>query len=113
MARAFAEKFYHSAAWKHCRESYIAYRVSIDGGLCETCHERLGKIVHHKIWLDESNINNPEITLNHEHLKYDCQPCHNREEDERKMKAKWSNRENEYYFDSKGQLVPLPPVEQD
>lgn len=111
MAREFAEKFYHSGAWKRCRESYIEHRVSIDGGMCETCHERLGKIVHHKIWLNESNINDPEITLSYKNLKFDCQICHNREEDERKMGVKHSSRENQYFFDSEGQIVPLPPVE--
>ena len=111
MARAFAEKFYHSAAWKRCRAAYISYRISIDGGLCETCQEKLGKIVHHKTWLDELNIDNPEVTLNFENLKYDCQTCHNREEDEKKMKAKRSSGENKYVFDRDGQLVPLPPVE--
>ena len=52
-------------------------------GLCERC---LGKgryipgyIVHHKILLTTQNINNPNITLNHEHLEYVCLDCHNKE----------------------------------
>lgn len=81
MAQEFAKKFYNSSAWKYCRESYIAYRRSIDGGLCETCHKRYGVIVHHKIWLTPENISDPEISLNHKHLKYDCLECHNREKE--------------------------------
>lgn len=79
MAKEFAKKFYNSKAWKECRKSYIANRVSIDGGLCETCKQNLGYIVHHKITLTPKNINKPNISLNHELLQYDCKPCHDEE----------------------------------
>ena len=38
-----------------------------------------GLIVHHKVTLTPENINEPNITLNWELLRYDCQDCHNRE----------------------------------
>lgn len=79
MAQEFAKKFYSSRAWRQCRAGYIAIRKAIDGGLCETCREQPGYIVHHKIRLTPQNINHPEISLNYEHLKYDCLVCHNRE----------------------------------
>lgn len=76
MAKDWAKQLYKSKAWKKCRESYIASVF----GLCERCNDGTpGKIVHHKIWLDKSNINDHSISLNHEHLEYLCQLCHNRE----------------------------------
>lgn len=80
MAKEFAKAFYNSKAWEHCRDSYIARRVTIDGGLCETCHDALGYIVHHKEPLTPENIKDPTIALNHELLEYDCKQCHDRKE---------------------------------
>ena len=82
MARAFAKKFYNSKAWKSCRAAYVAERVAIDGGLCETCGLVPGLIVHHTVWLTEDNVNDPDIALNHALLRYDCQACHNRESED-------------------------------
>lgn len=79
MAREFAKAFYGSAAWKKCRAAYIAYRKSIDGGMCESCHEKPGYIVHHKTEIQPWNIDDPEVTLNFHNLKYDCHICHNKE----------------------------------
>lgn len=108
MARPFADAFYHSAKWKKCRAAYIAERVAIDGGLCEVCHEKLGYIVHHKIWLNENNINDPEITLNHSNLRYECLDCHNLEEENggQRLPARMAR----YVFDSNGDPVALPPL---
>ncbi len=78
------KQFYKSRAWKRARDAYIAYRCAIDGGLCEVCHEELGLIVHHTIWLDDVNCNDPEISLNQKLFKYECQTCHNKEKDPRK-----------------------------
>lgn len=79
MARDFAKQFYKSKQWQKCRASYILKRQGIDGGMCETCHQEPGKIVHHKIWLSPENINDPNVSLNHKNLKYECQTCHNKE----------------------------------
>lgn len=76
MAREFAKAFYNSKKWKRCRESYIAQRTMIDGGLCEECHKELGYILHHKITLTSDNISDPEIALNHNNLMYVCKDCH-------------------------------------
>ena len=74
----FAEKFYHDTRWIKCRQAYIDKRILHDGGMCEICHEDLGYIVHHKITLTADNINDPEISLNHDNLQYVCHNCHNR-----------------------------------
>ena len=72
----WAETFYKSAAWKHCRDGYAA---SV-GGLCERCleHGRYtpGVIVHHKVMLTPDNINDPAVTLNWANLELVCRDCH-------------------------------------
>ena len=78
------KQFYRTPAWKKARLAYIQTRLAIDGGLCEVCHEEPGLIVHHKIWLDDTNCNDPDISLNPKNFKYECQTCHNREVDPRK-----------------------------
>ena len=103
MAKPWAKAFYKSKAWEACRTAYIALRKKIDGGVCEVCHDALGYIVHHITPLTPQNINNPNVTLNFDNLRYDCKACHDREEAhafvrEKKLKCA---------FDENGQ--PLPP----
>lgn len=74
--KKYAEQFYKSNAWKQCRETYIK---SV-GYLCEDCLEK-GKYVpaeevHHKIFLNPRNINDPNITLNFKNLVALCRECH-------------------------------------
>ena len=72
----FAKAFYKSKRWQHTRRSYLE-KV---GGLCERCLKkglyRPAVIVHHKIYLDSSTINNPEIALNFDNLEALCRDCH-------------------------------------
>jgi 5-methylcytosine-specific restriction protein A len=72
--REFAKHFYKSKAWRECRASYI---IKVHG-LCERCAAG-GKIVHHKIYRNESNIDDPYVTLSHDNLELLCHDCHNRE----------------------------------
>lgn len=78
MAKAYAKKFYNSKEWKMCRANYIK---STKGGLCEQCIKNNkytpGYIVDHKEELTPENINDHEITLNHNNLQYLCLECHN------------------------------------
>jgi 5-methylcytosine-specific restriction enzyme A len=92
--KPFAKKFYASKEWKKCRQSYI---ISVHG-ICERCGNA-GKIVHHKILLTPNNINDPSITLNHEHLEYVCHPCHNQEHMGGTVAAKG------LVFDEEGNLI--------
>ena len=78
--KPYAKRFYHSDKWQNCRNAYIQNRLLIDGGLCEDCREEQGYIVHHIIHLTESNINNPEISLNPDNLMYVCKKCHDQYE---------------------------------
>ena len=92
--REFARQFYNSKAWKQVRLAYIA-KVH---GLCERC-SGAGKIVHHKIYLNESNIHDPMIALGFENLEYLCQDCHNDEHMGRRAIEKG------LMFDEQGQLI--------
>lgn len=78
------KEFYRSMPWIRMRQAFTAQRTAIDGGVCQVCGERLGKIVHHKIWLDDINCNDPMIALNPSNLRYECQICHNQEVDPNK-----------------------------
>lgn len=48
--------------------------------MCEICSRNglivPGEIVHHVIHLNESNINDPDITLNINNLQLVCRDCH-------------------------------------
>jgi len=93
------KQFYKSKAWAKARASFIAYRQAIDGGLCQTCGVKLGYIVHHKIWLNDINCNDPNISLNLDNLAYECLECHNKERDPERIPGRC-------YYDSDGNLIP-------
>lgn len=105
MAKEFAKAFYNSKRWKKCREAYIAYRCAVDGGMCESCHEVPGYIVHHKIELNPENINDPDIALSFSNLKYDCHVCHQKENVDDGPAVGLVK----YEFNSEGELSVLPP----
>lgn len=71
---AEAKRFYKSKAWRKCRDAYFISQH----GLCERCGDP-GLIVHHKVYIDAQNINDPRVTLNHDNLELLCLTCHNRE----------------------------------
>jgi hypothetical protein len=79
------KQFYQTQTWRRTRDAYVAERMAIDGGICEACGVEPGKIVHHyKTWLDDINCNDPNISLNPDNFKLECQTCHNKEVDPRK-----------------------------
>ena len=105
MAHAYAKPFYDSPAWQACRKSYISKRIKIDGGMCESCHQRIGYIVHHKEAINESNVNDVNITLNQDNLQYVCKWCHDRMENHF---VKSKGTVIRYEFDEKGQpYIPM------
>ena len=54
----------------------------IPPGVCERCFEIdpnnpvPAKVVHHKVHLTPTNIDDPEVSLNHDNLQRLCQDCH-------------------------------------
>lgn len=74
--KPFAERFYKSKQWQRVREQ----AMQRDARLCVDCLKRnqitTAEEVHHIIELDETNINNPSITLNLDNLVCLCRECH-------------------------------------
>ncbi len=94
--KEYAEEFYKSSQWKKCRKAFIA---SLADKTCPRCHERIGKIVHHKNYITPYNITNPMITLNFDNLEYLCQECHTLEH------LKRGAVKNDVEFDENGNLI--------
>ena len=86
MSKAIDSAFYKSTAWKRCRLAYIKMR----GGLCERCLAQgvftPGYIVHHKTYLTEENLSNPEIALDFNNLELLCATHHNLEHKAKKRR---------------------------
>lgn len=72
MAKEYAKSFYNSLAWIKCRSSFMKSKHYV----CERCGSP-AKIVHHKIHINPSNINDMNITLNWDNLQALCLECHN------------------------------------
>lgn len=99
--RHISQPFYKSKAWRKCRAAYIK---SV-GGLCERHLKQnkivKGYIVHHKDYITEENINDPDITLNFDNLEYLCHDCHNEEHFKKN-----SVINDELEFDPEGNVIP-------
>ena len=89
----WAEKFYKSNGWKKTRYSYLVSQNFI----CERCGAR-ATMVHHRTYLNEQLINDPEMTVGFNNLEALCEACHDAEH-----KADSPLREG-MYFDSEGML---------
>ena len=109
MSYGIRREFYQSKAWQDVRKT-IWLRQNL---LCNRCHkpvyvdgisdyipkgQRRTGIVHHKIYLDESNINNKDITLGIDNLEGLCKDCHEKEHN------KGIAIRKDYYFDEEGNL---------
>ena len=94
-----AKRFYNSKHWRKCRASYIS---TVPGGICEHCHEAVGHIVDHIEEINIHNINDPNITLNHDNLQYLCLKCHNT-----KTFRKYSSIREGFTFNENGDLIPI------
>lgn len=70
--------------------------------MCEHCGGA-GYIVDHIEELNANNIDDPEITLNHDNLQYLCLPCHNK-----KTFRKHEATRDDVMFDDNGNLVQAP-----
>ena len=97
MARGTLKGFYDSAAWKKQR-LYILQR---DHYTCTypECHN-IATEVHHKIELNEQNINDLNITLNEDNLQSLCHDCHTRIT--KQMKSNNINVLKQIVFDDNG-----------
>ena len=103
MAQEFAKKFYNSSVWKKTRAAYLK---SVHY-LCERClvegRCEPANIVHHKIHLTPTNINNPSITLDFKNLEAVCKSCH---DDTHNPSA---TTQKDVTFDENGNLIKKEP----
>ena len=106
MSRIFAKKIYQSKKWKECRELiYKKYH-----GLCAECGKP-GDEVHHKIFLDAINCNDPNIVYGEDNLVLLCRDCHFEKHRatnplERNFRKPIRLTNNGTYFDSNGEIKP-------
>ena len=100
--RSIDDNFYRRPAWKKCRAAFIKHRQSIDGGLCQRCHEHLGRIVHHRTHLTAETIDNPDICYGFDNLEFVCLDCHNIEHGYKREIIGVK-----YAFDPDGNPIPL------
>ena len=86
--KSLPNNFYKQADWIQCRANYLKYC----GGFCERCKAKglliPADIVHHKIYLNEDNYRDANVSLNFENLEALCQKCHNAEHFGKSKQAK-------------------------
>ena len=111
MSYGIRKDFYQSKAWKQVRKNvWIKQNL-----LCAECgrpvyvdglseylpkEKRRTGIVHHKVWLDNNNIQDDNITLNEDNLIGVCYECH-----EAIHHANMSCRKG-LTFDEEGNIIP-------
>jgi 5-methylcytosine-specific restriction endonuclease McrA len=98
MAKKYAIQFYQSKQWEDCRLSYLKSKDY----MCERCLVKdlyvVANTVHHKIYITPDNINNINITLNHNNLECLCVECHQQEHHS-------TDPNKDYVFDINGNLI--------
>lgn len=111
MSYGIRKDFYQSKAWKQVRKNVwikqnllcgICNRPVYVDGLSEYLpkEKRRTGIVHHKIWLDNNNIEDDNITLNEDNLIGVCYECHEAIHHENKSCRKGLT------FDEDGNIIP-------
>lgn len=92
--RSIEQQFYWSKEWKRCREAYKQSKSY----LCERCLAKgiysPGKIVHHKVYLTESNYKDPSVSLNFNNLELLCADCHEKEHFSDKTEPRYKINQN-------------------
>lgn len=97
MSHGRALQFYHSAAWVKTRQAYLE---SVNY-VCERCGKP-AKLVHHKTYIDGSNLDDPNVTLNWFNLEALCDTCHALEH------RGTSSTVDGLCFDDAGNLIAVP-----
>ncbi len=68
------QAFYHSRQWRKLSRAFLLSKNYV----CERCGGP-AEIAHHRQYITNGNISNPQITLNPDNLEALCQDCHNAE----------------------------------
>ena len=64
-------KFYHSSLWTKARQ----HKLEISRGICERCGG-VSLEVHHKVPLEDENVDNPTVAIRMNDLELLCSSCH-------------------------------------
>ena len=92
------EKFYHSTLWRKTRKAYLEsvyYTCSKCGGV--------GNLVHHKIPLNDENVEDLTISISFDNLQCLCKSCHDSIHHEIEGRGE-SNLHHEVSFDEYGNV---------
>jgi len=112
MSYGVRKDFYNSKLWKSVRQTVWIKQNLLCGvcgkpvyvdGLSEwipKSKRRIG-IVHHKVWLDNQNIEDDNITINEDNLIGVCKECHENIHHENKSCRKGMT------FDDEGNIIPI------
>lgn len=110
MSYGIRKDFYNSKLWKQVRRN-VWLKQNL---LCAKCgkpvyvdgisdylpkEKRRTGIVHHKIWLDDTNIYDENITTNEDNLIGVCKECHEKEHHDNMSCRK------DVMFDDEGNLI--------
>lgn len=95
------KKFYASKTWRKCQR---AYKESGDG-LCEKCKElgrrTAGEVVNHRdVTITPDNVDDPSVTLSHDHLILMCRRCYMQEHPEA-----YGHTARRYSIDEHGRII--------
>lgn len=110
MSYGARKDFYNSKAWKQVKNNiWIKQHL-----LCNRCHKpvyvdglsdylpkdkRRTGIVHHKVYLNDSNVYDDSIALDEKNLEGICKDCHELEHHQDQVTR------DEYIFDELGNLI--------
>lgn len=89
--------FYYSQKWRRVSAAYMSSKSYI----CERCGAP-AVICHHKQWLTDKTVHDPDIALSFDNLEALCQECHN---------AEHGSRHDVAVFNDAGELVQVKECE--
>lgn len=111
------QQFYKTKAWFKCATGYRKHVLDICERCDRACYRKNDKryidakqrgedvrfgIVHHKIHLNDTNINDPYISLDWNNLELLCVDCHNKEHMQKNIEVR-----EDITFDSEGRVIPI------
>lgn len=96
--RSINNEFYRSKVWRDTRERFLELNP-----WCEECLKQKrytpATLVHHREHLNETNVNDPKISLGYDNLEAVCIECHN--------KIHYGRTDKRYTVDQFGRVFPL------
>lgn len=79
MAQDFSKHIYTSTAWRDLRHNLIVERKPVCERCGKLCLDTSQLVGHHKIEINEQNVNDLDIVYNPNNIEIICSDCHNKE----------------------------------